>query len=135
MTPAFWSTETFLERQKKHSIVSNFDEIRLNHGRYSLRLSREVLVTPDGTSDAALNQRIQKLEDHVNSIIAVGLVIIFPFLVGFASTTFDNWLGKTAATDKPTILRLIVGTSVITCFVVGALFAGYRFWRRRKSSY
>jgi dCTP deaminase len=48
---AFWSREKILaERKNNPALISDFNEERLKYGRYSLRLSREVLVTPDGTT-------------------------------------------------------------------------------------
>lgn len=51
---AFWSTEKFETEQNRCSIVSDFSKDRLEHGRYSLRLDREVVVTPDGLTDGPL---------------------------------------------------------------------------------
>jgi len=49
---AFWSTEKIhVEREKYPSLISDFNEERLKYGRYSLRLGREVLVTPDGSTN------------------------------------------------------------------------------------
>jgi dCTP deaminase len=51
----FWSTETILNEQKKSLLISQFDEKRVKHGKYYLTLSREVAVTPDGTTSIPLS--------------------------------------------------------------------------------
>lgn len=48
---AFWSTEKFSDEQEKNPIITNYSKERLRYGRYSLRLDREVCVTPDGLND------------------------------------------------------------------------------------
>jgi dCTP deaminase len=52
---AFWSTEKFALEQGQSPIVSDFDKERLEHGRYYMRLDREFLVTPDGSTDGPLS--------------------------------------------------------------------------------
>jgi deoxycytidine triphosphate deaminase len=51
---AFWSTEKFAAEHNRFSIISDFDKSRLEHGRYYLRLDREGLVTPEGSTDGSL---------------------------------------------------------------------------------
>lgn len=82
-------------------------------------------------SPAALHARIQKLEDSVNAIMAVGVVIIFPLLIAFGVTTFEGWFAKTIDRNKITYSALIVGTSFVTSLVSAMIFWALRYQRTK----
>lgn len=79
-------------------------------------------------SPAMLHNRIEKLEEYVKAIIAVGGVIIFPLLIAFGVTTFEHWFGEKA--DKIGTSALIVGTSLVTSFIFVTSLSIFVFFRR-----
>jgi dCTP deaminase len=52
----FWSSQRIEKEQLQHPLIldGKFDSGRVKHGAYELALSREVLTTPDGTSNQPL---------------------------------------------------------------------------------
>jgi len=83
-------------------------------------------------SPGALHNRLAKLEDHVNLIIAVGTIIILPLLIGVGITIFDKLFEGTP--DKPTILKIVLGSSLITSFFLALVFAGLVLYRSRRKN-
>lgn len=81
-------------------------------------------------SPGALHNRIRKLEDYVSAIIAVGGVIIFPLLIAVGVVIFDKSFGETS--DKPSIIKLVVGTSLITSFIIAIFFVCIAKFRNRR---
>lgn len=68
-------------------------------------------------STETLHDRLQHLEDKVGSIIAVGVVVLLPLLIGLVVAIFDHWFAEKVdrlGTGKLIIIvALLVGSSFL----------------------
>jgi dCTP deaminase len=81
-------------------------------------------------SPAMLHNRLIKLEENVDLIKSVGVVIVFPMLIGFAVPVFEHLLGS--STDKVTNNELIIGVSLVTSLVIVIFLAIRNYCTKRK---
>jgi len=90
-------------------------------------------ITPDDCvrmsysthSPAALNQRIEKVEDNIERIFAVGVIVIAPLLIGLLVAAFDHWFGQNEMVG--------IGGSLVIALALCGTLAGLIYRRQFKT--
>jgi dCTP deaminase len=75
-------------------------------------------------SPEGLHNRLEKIEDRVSAINAVGLVVLIPLLTGLVIAIFDHWFAE--KTDRISDGGLIICTALVVGMVfllLGRFFA------------